>query len=161
MRLGLLSAAVLAFGAFVAAPAFAHPPDCAHATASPIKIWPPNHKMVLVTINVPDVDNDQIVTVTTVTQDEPLMTTGSGHTTPDAQRVPVSGHTGKVYVRAERKGNAPTNGRVYRISFTATDAQYPNDPTHQCTGSVTVGVPHDQGGRSTPIDDGQLYNSFG
>jgi len=28
-----------------------------------------------------------------------------------------------------------------------------------CTGSVTVGVPHDQGKGSVPIDDGQNFDS--
>ena len=28
-----------------------------------------------------------------------------------------------------------------------------------CSGTMTVGVPHDQGGKATPIGDGPLYNS--
>jgi hypothetical protein len=91
------------------------------------------------------------VSVTTVTQDEPLNTTGDGNTAVDAQRGPAS-NTG--YVRAERSGNR--DGRVYRIGYTA----------GTCKGTVTVGVPHDQGnnaskGGKVPIDSGLSYNSFG
>ena len=53
-------------------------------------------------------------------------------------------------VRAERDGNG--DGRVYHISFTATGS------SGSCTGSVTVGVPHDQG-HGGPVDQGALYNS--
>ena len=60
----------------------------------------------------------------------------------------------KVFVRAERSGKG--DGRVYRIAFTGSDGK-----GGECTGSVTVGVPHDQGKGSTPIDSGQTVNSFG
>jgi hypothetical protein len=152
----VVSVAALAIGAMAAAPAMAHPPDCTRAKASPNILWPPNHKMRLITITVPDSSSDvpanpNVVTITGVTQDEPLDSTGDGHT-PIAD-ASIAG-PGKVYVRAERKGNAPRDGRVYRISFTATDIN------GTCSGSVTVGVPHDQGGRKTPIDSGQIYNSL-
>jgi hypothetical protein len=154
--LGVLSLLCLIVAGVMASPAAAHPPDCTRATANPNILWPPNHKMVLIKITVPDssVDfppNPNVVTITGVTQDEPLNSTGDGNTSPDAT---LAGGN-KVYVRAERKGNAPKDGRVYRISFTATDIN------GSCTGSVTVGVPHDQGGRKVPIDSGQFYNSLG
>jgi hypothetical protein len=59
-----------------------------------------------------------------------------------------------VYVRSERSGNG--NGRVYRIAYTASDGKGGN-----CSGSVTVGVPHDQGKGRKPVDSGGSYNSFG
>lgn len=46
------------------------------------------------------------------------------------------------------------NGRVYHITFTASDSL-----SASCTGEVTVGVPHDRGQHATPIDDGALYDS--
>lgn len=55
-----------------------------------------------------------------------------------------------MLLRAERSGNG--NGRVYRISFTARDSD-----GGACTGSVTVGVPHNHKG--TVVDDGHLYDS--
>jgi len=72
------------------------------------------------------------VRVTAVRQDEPTNTSGDGNTPVDAS---VSG--GNVSVRAERMGGG--NGRVYEIAFTATNAG------GACSGTVRVGVPHDQG----------------
>ncbi|MDI3465183.1 MAG: hypothetical protein OJF50_004004 [Nitrospira sp.] len=43
---------------------------------------------------------------------------------------------------------------MYALSFKASDGK-----GGWCTGSVTVGVPHDQGQQSTPINDGQHYDS--
>ena len=65
---------------------------------------------------------------------------------------------GQASVRAERTGNpgVPGNGRVYAINFTATDGK-----GGQCSGTVNVCVPHDQGQGATCIDDGQRYNSLG
>jgi hypothetical protein len=51
-------------------------------------------------------------------------------------------------VRSERDGD----GRVYHLAFTATGG------SGSCTGTVTVGVPHDQGHGSL-VDEGSLYNS--
>ncbi len=43
-------------------------------------------------------------------------------------------------------------GRVYEISFTADDGN-----GGSCTGSVTVGVPHDK--KDTPENSGTIYDS--
>jgi hypothetical protein len=43
---------------------------------------------------------------------------------------------------------------VYHIGFSADDGN-----GGSCSGVVNVGVPHDQGGQSQPIDDGPLYDS--
>ncbi len=153
MRVVVLTAMLALWSAaLMATPAAAHPPDCPNAKANPNLLWPPNHKFHLITITVPDVDgNPNVVTITGVTQDEPLNSTGDGNTSPDAKSGP-SGN--KVYVRAERKGNG--DGRVYRISFTATDIN------GTCSGTVKVGVPHDMGPKGrVPIDSGLIVNSFG
>jgi hypothetical protein len=52
----------------------------------------------------------------------------------------------------QRDGNG--DGRVYHISFTAT-----NTIGRSCTGAVTVGVPHDQGPNGGPVDEGALFDS--
>ena len=77
---------------------------------------------------------------------------GSGNTGPDGSGVGTS----TAFVRAERVGNpkTPGNGRVYHITFEATDAA-----GGSCTKTVKVGVPHDQGGKATPIDGGPLFDS--
>ena len=130
------------------------PPDCGAAVACESVLWPPNHKYHLVQIcGVTDPDSGDVVaiSVTSITQDEPVNARGDGNTCPDAQIV-----DGQGSVRAERTGTpgVPGNGRVYRINFTASDG------TDSCSGYVTVCVPHDQGD-PTCVDDGQRYNSLG
>ena len=118
------------------------PPDCASATASPSLLWPPNHKFVAISIGgiVNPAPGAVTVTVSSIFQDEP--TSGAA----DATGV----GTANPSVRSERDGGG--DGRVYHINFTATGA------SGSCTGSVTVGVPHDQGHGSL-VDGGSLYNS--
>ena len=67
-------------------------------------------------------------------------------TSPDA--VP-QGET--VLLRAERAGTG--NGRVYEVTFTATDSQ-----GEHCTGSVTVCVPHNRKAASC-VDNSQQYDA--
>ncbi|HJX26301.1 MAG TPA: SBBP repeat-containing protein [Thermoanaerobaculia bacterium] len=103
------------------------PPDCSAATAGPSLIWPPNGRMVPVSIlGVTDPDGGPVtLQVTGVTQDEPgAAFSGIGSSV--------------AQVKAERNGQG--DGRVYRIEFQATD---PSGAS--CTGQVTVCVPHDQG----------------
>ena len=125
--------------------------DCSGAAASDV-IWPPNHKMVPITIvGLPDPDNLGItIVVTGIQQDEPLQAAGSGNTQPDGSGV----GTATAWVRAERSG--PGTGRIYFISFSATNAT-----GNQCTGTVQTFVPHDQGQGFNPVDTGERYDSTG
>jgi hypothetical protein len=128
------------------------PPDCSGATASEAVLWPPNHKYHGISIDgVTDPDGDPVaITVTGITQDEPVNGRGDGNTCPDGQIV-----DGQASVRAERTGTpgVPGNGRVYGISFTADDGK-----GGVCQGTVNVCVPHDKND-PTCFDDGQQYNS--
>ena len=119
------------------------PPQCIVAEAEPDVLWPPNHK--LHQIDIVGVPNATIE-VTGITQDEPTNGLGDGDTG-------VDGFIGtdEVKVRAERSGL--DDGRVYVIGFTAT-----NEYDQSCTGSVSVGVPHDKRGESA-VDSGQSYDS--
>jgi hypothetical protein len=130
------------------------PPDCSAAAPSVSLLWPPNHQMVPVSVlGVTDPDNDPIsITITSIRQDEPVNTVGDGNTEVDGTGIGTS----TAEVRAERTGNkrVPGNGRVYHISYSAADG---NGGT--CSGAVKVGVPHDQGGRPQPVDDGPIYDS--
>ena len=112
------------------------------------QLWPPTHGLVEVGITgVSDPQNDPvIITITSVTQDEPTQGLGGGDTAPDAV---IQGPT--VLLRAER--SAKGNGRVYRINFTATDGQ-----GGSCLGLVIVFVPHDRKDQ-TAVDDGQNFDS--
>jgi len=125
-------------------------PDCANATASPNLLWPPNHEFVSIQISgiVNPTPGAVTITVTSIFQDEPVQSSGSGNTSPDATGV----GTGSPSVRAERDGGG--DGRVYHLAFTAT-----NSTGGTCTGTVTVGVPHDQGHKGGPVDQGALFNS--
>ena len=129
------------------------PPDCSGVKPDVRTLWPPNHKYRLITLSgATDPDGDPVtLTITGVTQDEPLNGLGDGDTSPDAKAGPTSN---RVFVRAERSGKG--NGRVYRIAFAGSDGE-----GGTCTGHVTVGVPHDQGKGSTPVDSGSTVNSFG
>jgi hypothetical protein len=126
------------------------PPVCAAAVPSIPLLWPPNHKLATILIQgVTDPNNDLVsVRVTGITQDEPVNGLGDGDTSPDGFGV----GTAQAQVRKERSGTG--NGRVYAIAFTAEDGR-----GGICSGAVTLGVPHDQGQGSIPINDGQLYDS--
>ena len=132
-------------------------PVCRDAAPSIAALWPPNHQLLNVTIGgaVDPVEGSAItINVTSIRQDEPTNTVGDGNT-------PIDGYgvgTSTAQVRAERSGTprVPGNGRVYHISFTGTDAD-----GGTCTGVVQVGVPHDQGQRLIPVDDGPLFSSTG
>ena len=125
-------------------------PDCSGAAASLGVIWPPNHAMV--TENIVGVTDPfglpTTITVTGIQQDELVEAIGSGNTAPDGSGVGTS----TASVRAERAG--PGTGRIYFISFTATNTQ-----GAQCSGMVQAFVPHDQGQGFTPVDTGQRFDS--
>ncbi len=127
-------------------------PVCEDAYAGSEKLWPPNHKYVDINvIGVTDPDGDPVtITVDGITQDELVdaIGKGDGNTSPDGMGV----GTDTASVRAERQGNA--NGRIYEISFTASDGQ-----GGECSGSVNVCVPHNQRPGHVCIDDGQNYDS--
>lgn len=124
------------------------PPDVSQAAPSTAILWPPNHKMVPITIlGVTDPDGDPFtIQITGISQDEPTNGLGDGDTCPDGQGI----NSATVQLRAERSGTG--NGRVYTITFTATDSKGASS-----TGSVTVAVPHDM--HSTAIDDGAKFDS--
>jgi hypothetical protein len=127
------------------------PPDCSEVVAEPDVLWPPNHKLVLVTLSgAADPDGDEVtLTITGVTQDEKVDELGDGNTAPDAAPGPASN---TVLVRAERSGKG--DGRVYRIAFTVSDSM-----GGTCSGVVTVGVPKSK--NRTPVDSAPpSYNSF-
>jgi streptogramin lyase len=129
-------------------------PDCTNASPSIDAIWPPNHKFVDVNIlGVTDPDGDNLtINIDSIFQDEPVDTFGDGKFSPDGKGV----GSDTAMVRAERSGNkkVPGNGRVYHIGYTADDGN-----GKSCSGSVQVGVPHDQGKQKVPVDDGALYDS--
>ena len=97
-------------------------------------LWPPDHKLVLVTLSGatdPDPGDTVSYAITGVTQDEPLLGTGSGDTLPREACFRRLGLD-----PAERSGG--DDGRVYTIAFTVADSHGAT-----CSGTTTVSVPHD------------------
>ena len=124
-------------------PAANQPPACSAAYVDPATIWPPNKKLVPVTIlGVLDPDGGAVtIRVDAVCQDEAVSKQG------DAV-IQGSG----AQVRADRDGKG--NGRAYQIDFTATDGAGAS-----CQGSVLTIVPHDRGRVPADVAGEMLYNS--
>jgi hypothetical protein len=118
------------------------PPVCTAVAPNRASLWPPNHKLRTITVSgATDPDSDPVaITITGVTQDEPVNGKGDGNTSPDHVLGPAAG---QARLRAERAGGG--DGRVYTIAFTTTDPSGAG-----CSGSVAVGVPHDR--RGTAVD---------
>jgi hypothetical protein len=124
-----------------------NPPVIVSASPSKSSLWPPNHKMVKVTVTADVTDNCDSTTwkIIGVTSNEAADSKGSGHTSPDWQI--LGDHS--VDLRAERPGNG--SGRVYTIFIQAVDAA----GNLSATNSVTVTVPHDQGKGKSGGNQGQ------
>ncbi len=127
------------------------PPDVSSVYASPCVLWPPNGALVPIQVKgVTDPDGDPVsITITSIQQDEPVLTPGLDTTAPDG----VIQNGVAAFVRSERLGTG--NGRVYKISFTASDGK----PGGTAKGVIYVTVPHDQD-FSTAVDDGPITGYY-
>ncbi len=127
--------------------ASASSPECTAAYASPAVLVKSNHKFYEIQVlGVTDPDGDPIsIVIDSIFQDEAVDAPGSGATAPDGKGIGLA----MAGVRSERVSWG--NGRVYHISFTA------SDDDGSCTGVVKVEVRRN---RQVPaIDDGPLYDS--
>lgn len=121
-------------------------PVCSGASASTPTIYPPNGQMVAESVvGVTDSGGPFTILITAVNQDEPI----SQYLFPDATGVGTAG----AQVRAERDGDG--TGRIYTLDFTATD----NQSGGQCSGQVTVCVPHDRRHGSACVATGVLFDA--
>jgi hypothetical protein len=115
-------------------------------SVSPDMLWPPNHKMVLITPTIIATDNCdyspdfELSSITTNENEEastydPVFdsTVGDGQTSYDIQ---IDGD-GSIYLRAERSGTG--SGRIYTITYASTD-----ESGNSQTADAIVTVPHDQ-----------------
>jgi hypothetical protein len=111
------------------------PPVVGAISPSATSLWPPNHKMVDVTVNYGGVtDNCSAAScVLTVSSNEAVNGSGDGNTSPDWQVVDAH----HVQLRAERAGNG--NDRIYTLTLTCTDAV-----GNRTVRTATVLVPHNQ-----------------
>jgi PKD repeat protein len=117
------------------------PPIIGNLTASPDMLWPPNHKMVPVSVSVSFSDNcDQEldIVLTSVVCDEPddAFDVGDGHTINDIQDVEIGTEDYAISLRAERQGEG--DGRIYTITYTATD-----DSGNSASADTEVRVPYE------------------
>lgn len=112
-------------------------PNITGASVDKPELWPPNHKMVLVTVSYATSDNctpsSSIVCSLSVSSNEPVNGTGDGNTSPDWEIIDAN----HVNLRAERSGGG--NGRIYTITISCRDAA-----GNVQTQNVTVKVPHNQ-----------------
>jgi hypothetical protein len=110
----------------------ATPPKIKEISADPSELWPPNGKMINVTINycVTDKCSKPECRISTVTSNEPI--SSKDYTIIDAHHVKL---------RADRLGKG--NGRIYKITINCTDAS--GNSSNQ---AVTVTVAHDQRGKN-------------
>jgi hypothetical protein len=109
------------------------PPGFKTLKPSTTTLWPPNHKMVSVSIDAEAldlIDPAPSTRIVSVSSSEPVDGPGDGHTTPDWE---ITGAL-TVDLRQERSGSG--SGRVYTIVVEARDAS--GNTTH---GSVNVSVP--------------------
>jgi len=108
-------------------------PTITNVSASPAAIWPPNHKMVPVTVTASATDTCGAATCTiaSITSNESANGQGDGNTAVDWQ---ITGPN-TANVRAERSGGG--SGRVYTLTVRCTDPS-----GNASTGTTTVDVAH-------------------
>lgn len=119
-------------------------------SASPSQLWPPNHKMIPVTITATVADNcggmlSQEPKIVKVESNEPENGNGDGNTSPDWE---ITGDL-TLSLRSERAG--PGSGRIYTITIEAID-----DAGNIGTSTALVKVPHDMGGEGDDDEDDGL-----
>ena len=112
------------------------PPVIQSITATPSTLWPPNHRMVPIRLNVRATDDCGPVTwrISSIHSSEAVDAIGSGHTSPDWL---IAGPH-RAMLRAERSGRGP--GRVYTIGVEVSDLS-----GNTTNGNVYVTVPHSRG----------------
>jgi hypothetical protein len=95
------------------------PLSITNLSADRTQLWPPNHKMMDVTVDYDVVENCGSLPFNcelTVTSNEPVNGKGDGNSSPDWEIIDAH----HVRLRAERAGDG--DGRIYTISLTCTDS---------------------------------------
>jgi hypothetical protein len=119
-------------------------PPAVSATPTPGVLWPPNHRLETVDVEITirdacDPPEDVDVELLDVESNEPDDGIGDGNTTNDIQGADTGTDDRSFAVRAERAG--PGSGRVYTATYRVTDGS--GNPTQVL---AEIEVPHDQGG---------------
>ena len=111
-------------------------------SANPSQLWPPNHKMVDVHVDLVVFDAcnaNPDVELVSISSSEPDDGIGDGNTTGDIQGADVGTDDRDFQLRAERSG--PGSGRVYTAVYRAFSGENVSEDA-----VVQVLVAHDQGG---------------
>ncbi|HXI01549.1 MAG TPA: hypothetical protein VNI57_00080, partial [Candidatus Saccharimonadales bacterium] len=123
-------------------------PPTAGATATPAVLWPPNHQMVEVHVDVDTGSTPGPLTIVldSIDRSEPDDAPGGsdGSTVDDVQGADYGTEDYDFELRAERSGSG--GGRVYAITYVVTSA---SGLSVEATAFVTV--PHDMGGVVDPV----------
>ena len=108
-------------------------------TLSPTTLWPPNHKFQNVTATIAVTDNcdpNPTVTLVSITSNEPETGfLGNGDKGPDIEGAALGTDDRTFSLRSERGTGGQSTGRVYTITYRATDA---SGNTRDVTATVTV-----------------------
>ena len=172
MRKVLIGSAALGLvaGGFLAPRALATPNTSSSAQCGDVTLnisrtvlWPPNHKMIPITVTASDTDGDGdstnvmlgMITNSDETGSGAAEVNGTGQ--PDVAAGDQSGSpsqatvndpgsaTFNISLAAERSGHDNGSGRTYSIPFRCTDESMGVVPGESGTATLTVFVPHDQG----------------
>lgn len=115
------------------------PPVITSATATPANLWPPDHSMIEMALDVTVEDDSYAVWyVAGVTSNQPELGTGDGDYAPDW--VTDANDPQAVWLRSERSGSHPEETRWYTITLEAIDTSGNISELE-----VYVPVSHDQG----------------
>jgi N-acetylneuraminic acid mutarotase len=116
--------------------------------ATPDVLWPPNHRMVPVTVasQVHDACDPSPTAVLSFmsSEEEDAPGTGDGSTAPDIEVTESNALQANVLLRAERAAGG--GGRLYTILVDASDQS-----GNHAFGTVGVLIPHDRSGQAEPL----------
>jgi hypothetical protein len=116
-------------------------PPTVTGVSDPVYLWPPNHKLHEVNVDLvveDSCDQAPMVTLISLISSEPDNGQGDGNTVDDIQEAEIGTDDRTFLLRAERMGGG--TGRIYTATYNATDAT-----GNSTDGVVEILVPHDQG----------------
>lgn len=104
-------------------------------------LWPPNHKMIDVSIEANANDNSgrPVALSVLVASNEPWDGLGDGNTTSDWTEADIDQDNGVVTLQLRAESSGSGNGRIYTITLTATDVA-----GNSSTADIEIIVPHDK-----------------
>ncbi len=110
-------------------------------TASPARLWPPNHRMITIAVTVEASDEiAPVIELVSITSDEVDSGGGNGDQPNDIQDAVVGSDDRSFRLRAERLESG--DGRVYTITYRATD-----QAGHTTLATAVVTVPKNNSGK--------------